>query len=140
LAGDVIILFAVICLAGLLAINFLTFCFFAYDKRQAQNHGWRVPEATLLCLAMLGGSPAAKYAQKCFRHKTRKQPFGAVLNLILLLQVAAFLAGLFYMVKLATMPSDLAQGISEAPVRVESGAPRYFGPKARQRQERTSFS
>jgi len=41
----------------------------------------------LLRLALFGGSLGAKIAQRYFRHKTYKQPFGRQLNAILLLQV-----------------------------------------------------
>ena len=41
-----------------------------------------MPEKTLLLLALLGGWPLAKLAQRRFRHKTRKQPFATLLNLV----------------------------------------------------------
>ena len=76
----------------IVGINVLTFFAFAYDKRQSQKGGWRVPENTLLGLSILGGSVGAKVAQNKFRHKTRKQPFGKILNGILVLQVLLIIA------------------------------------------------
>jgi len=67
----------------LVMINSLTFYIFALDKQRAIDRGWRVKEDTLLLLAFLGGSVAAKRAQLGLRHKTRKQPFAATLNVIL---------------------------------------------------------
>lgn len=66
----------------LIALNAAAFGAFWYDKRQAQSGGWRVPEKTLLLLALVGGWPLAKLAQRRFRHKTRKQPFATLLNLV----------------------------------------------------------
>ncbi|MBR9864232.1 MAG: DUF1294 domain-containing protein [Rhodobacteraceae bacterium] len=68
-------------------MNLLAFALFHHDKRQAEKRGWRVPENTLLGVAILGGSFGAKWAQYALRHKTRKQPFSLVLNLILIAQV-----------------------------------------------------
>ena len=76
----------------LIGINALTALIFLYDKRQSQSGGWRVPENTLLGLAILGGSLGAKFAQIKFRHKTRKQPFGHILNAIIVLQVLLIIA------------------------------------------------
>jgi uncharacterized membrane protein YsdA (DUF1294 family) len=72
----------------LLAINLATYVAFFWDKRQAILQGWRVSERTLLTLAFAGGSPLAKLAQHAMRHKTRKQPFGHMLNSIILVQAA----------------------------------------------------
>lgn len=75
-----------------LAINAISVALFYYDKRQSQTGGWRVPENTLLGVAILGGSIGAKIAQYKFRHKTRKQPFGNILHVILALQILLIIA------------------------------------------------
>ncbi len=75
-------------------LNLLTFAIFGFDKAAAAGRRSRVPERALLTLAALGGSPAALLARPAFRHKTRKQPFGAWLTLIVFLQAAAVVAGL----------------------------------------------
>lgn len=64
------------------ALNAATYLVFAYDKRAARSGQWRISERVLLTLAAVGGWPAAKLAQHHLRHKTRKQPFGLILNLI----------------------------------------------------------
>lgn len=71
----------------LMAVNVITYVLFFWDKRAAMRGGWRIAEKTLLFWAFLGGSPCAKLAQRVFRHKTRKQPFAASLNLILVFQI-----------------------------------------------------
>lgn len=75
-------------------VNLATFAIFGFDKAAAADKRPRVPERTLLALAALGGSPGALLARPVFRHKTRKQPFGAWLILIVFVQVAAIVAGL----------------------------------------------
>ena len=67
---------------ALVALNLLTYMIFAHDKSQARKGGWRVSEGKLWMLAFLGGWPAAKIAQRRLRHKTRKMPFRALLNMI----------------------------------------------------------
>lgn len=65
---------------------------FSLDKRRAKSANWRVPENALLGLAILGGSIGAKFAQHKFRHKTHKQPFGHLLNGIIVLQAVLVIA------------------------------------------------
>ena len=69
-------------LALVVLINIATYEAYRWDKRQAQARGWRVPETTLLGIALLGGWFGAKLAQHKFRHKTRKMPFRRLLDLI----------------------------------------------------------
>ncbi len=63
----------------LLGVNSLAVIAFHHDKRMARLGGWRIPEQTLLTLALVGGSPGALLARSVFRHKTRKQPFSGQL-------------------------------------------------------------
>lgn len=80
-----------------------------WDKRAAVQQSWRVPERTLLFWAFLGGGIGAKLAQLRSRHKTRTNPFRALLNAALLINAltAIILAvpvlrdGAFYMLKYA---------------------------------------
>lgn len=41
------------------------------DKRKAIRHQWRIPEATLFLIALLGGSLGSIVGMQLFRHKTR---------------------------------------------------------------------
>lgn len=69
-------------------INILAFLVFGLDKRKARKDRWRVPEATLLLLAVIGGSAGALLGMVVFRHKTRHNKFRIGLPLILLAQLA----------------------------------------------------
>lgn len=85
----------------LLAVNLLTFLAYGLDKWKAVRNGRksggktrhnnrlsrRIPEASLLLLAVLGGSPAALLAMYLFRHKTLHKKFRYGVPAILLLQL-----------------------------------------------------
>lgn len=73
----------------LLAVNVLTFIVYGVDKWKARSGRWRVPEATLMGLAALGGSVGAWLAMQLFRHKTQKKKFRYGVPALFVLQVAA---------------------------------------------------
>ena len=76
----------------IVAMAAITFLVFGWDKLCARAKWRRIPEGTLLTLALIGGSPGAWGAQQLFRHKTTKQPFARKLRAILILHgVAAIL-------------------------------------------------
>ena len=75
----------------LLVINVLAFAVYGVDKWKARQGRWRVPEATLLGLAALGGSVGAWVAMQLFRHKTKKNKFRYGVPIMFVLQVAAVL-------------------------------------------------
>ena len=72
----------------LLGINLLTFFIYGIDKWKAKRDKWRVPEATLLMLAALGGSVGALLGMFVFHHKTKHKKFLIGVPLILLAQFA----------------------------------------------------
>lgn len=59
----------------LAAINFTTWVAYGLDKGRAKFGKWRIPERTLLLLALAGGSLGALAGMIMFRHKTRKPKF-----------------------------------------------------------------
>ena len=76
---------------ALLLVNLWTVLRFWQDKRRAIAGDRRVPEADLLGLALIGGSPGALLARRWFRHKTRKEPFSTWLLLIVAVQAGALI-------------------------------------------------
>jgi uncharacterized membrane protein YsdA (DUF1294 family) len=67
---------------------------FGQDKARAIRGGRRIPEASLLALALAGGSPGALLARRLFAHKTRKEPFSTRLWVIASVQ-AGLIIGWF---------------------------------------------
>lgn len=61
----------------------------ALDKRAAKRGARRTPEATLLGLALVGGSPGLALGMLAFRHKTRKASFLARFAFVLIAQAVA---------------------------------------------------
>ena len=84
---------APVVLAGVLALNLLTFWFYWHDKHAAQRGAWRVSEQQLHLLALAGGWPGAWWAQQLLRHKSRKPSFRQLFAATVVLHLAA-LAGL----------------------------------------------
>ena len=72
----------------LIAINIVTFFVYGIDKWKAKQGSWRISEATLLILAVFGGSIGALLVMKVWHHKTQHKKFKYGLPLILLGQIA----------------------------------------------------
>lgn len=77
--------------AYLLLINALSFLLMLSDKIRAKKKARRIPEATLLWIAALGGSLGATAGMYLCRHKTRKPKFSVGLPVLLTLHAAIFL-------------------------------------------------
>ena len=72
----------------LLAINAVTFIVYGIDKYKAKKAKWRISEATLLLLAVLGGSVGAWVGMKVWHHNTMHKKFKYGIPAILLIQIA----------------------------------------------------
>ena len=72
----------------LLAINAVAFIMYGIDKYKAKKAKWRIPEATLLLLALLGGSIGTWMGMKVWHHKTMHKKFKYGIPAILLIQIA----------------------------------------------------
>lgn len=72
----------------LIAINVVTFFLYGIDKWKAKRSKWRISEATLLGLAVIGGSIGAWLGMKVWHHKTMHKKFKYGLSLILIIQIA----------------------------------------------------
>ena len=71
----------------LVVINVVAFLAFGLDKLKAKADAWRIPEKTLLGLAIIGGSVGAILGMRTFRHKTRHKQFSVGLPVILAVQL-----------------------------------------------------
>ena len=74
----------------LLIINAVGIFFMLADKQKAKKKQWRIPEATLMGIAAVGGSVGVLIGMYTFRHKTKHAKFyiGVPLLLILLIGLA----------------------------------------------------
>ena len=75
----------------LLIINAVGFVLMLADKHKARRGRWRIPEATLMGVAMIGGSIGSIAGMYLVRHKTKHLKFSLGLPVILILQSAAIL-------------------------------------------------
>ena len=71
----------------LIAANTAAFLLFGVDKLRAIHSRWRIPEAVLLTVAVLGGGVGAFFGMEVFRHKTRHAKFRIFIPLCILLNL-----------------------------------------------------
>ena len=65
--------------------------FMLVDKQKAIHNRWRIPEATLMTVAAIGGSLGCLLGMKLFRHKTKHLKFTIGVPLLLVLHVIILL-------------------------------------------------
>ena len=73
----------------LILVNVLGLVIMHLDKNKARRGQWRIPENTLLAIAILGGSIGILLGMQLFRHKTKKLKF--VMGIPVILAVQGFL-------------------------------------------------
>ena len=71
----------------LVITNLLGFALMGIDKRRAMKNAFRIPEATLFSVAIVGGSIGSIIGMFLFRHKTKHWYFLAGMPFILLIQI-----------------------------------------------------
>ena len=71
----------------LLVINLMAFCAMWWDKRRAQKGEWRISEAGLFTLVLLGGGIGGIAGMYLFRHKTKKLRFTIGFPTILITEI-----------------------------------------------------
>ena len=77
-----------IALIYLVIINVVTFLMYGIDKWKAKKSKWRIPEATLLMMAVVGGSIGAWLGMKVWHHKTLHKKFRFGVPAIIIVQLA----------------------------------------------------
>lgn len=73
----------------LFVINVVTFILYGADKRKAKLHQWRIPEATLIGFAWIGGALGALAGMKVWHHKTQKVKFRIFIPLAVVVWIFA---------------------------------------------------
>ena len=69
-------------------VNVFAFILYGIDKPKAKKSKWRVPESTLIGIAIIGGSIGAWSGMKVWHHKTLHKKFKYGIPLILIAQIA----------------------------------------------------
>lgn len=72
-------------------MNLIGFALMGIDKYRAKKRSFRIPEATLFIVAIIGGSIGSIIGMYAFRHKTRHWYFVYGMPFILLLQIILFI-------------------------------------------------
>lgn len=80
----------------LLIINAVGIFFMLADKQKAKKKQWRIPEATLMGIAAVGGSVGVLFGMYAFRHKTKHAKFYIGVPLLLILQLSLAVLYLIY--------------------------------------------
>ena len=79
-------------LVYLAGLNLAAILLMGIDKRRAKRLAYRIPEATLFSVAVIGGSLGSLIGMYLFRHKTKHPAFVIGMPLILVVQlVLAFI-------------------------------------------------
>lgn len=58
-------------IAYIIIVNIVGFVLMGVDKKRAIRGAWRIPEATLFGVALLGGALGCTLGMRYFRHKTK---------------------------------------------------------------------
>lgn len=92
LAQDILVVY-------LFTVNVIGFIIMLVDKIKAKRDLWRIPEATLMTVAAIGGSIGSLFGMYTFRHKTKHPKFTIGIPVILVLQItlAIFIAVKFFL-------------------------------------------
>ena len=78
-------------LVYLFLINALGFLLMLIDKCKAKKNFWRIPEATLMGVALVGGSLGSLMGMYLVRHKTKHMKFTLGIPVILAIQVVGLI-------------------------------------------------
>lgn len=68
-------------------INIVTFIIYGIDKYKAKKGKWRIPENSLIGLAIIGGSIGAYIGMRVWHHKTMHLKFKYGIPLIIVIQL-----------------------------------------------------
>lgn len=72
-------------LSYLVIINIFSFAIFGIDKKKAERKKWRISEAFLLGVSILGGSTGSLIGMVIFKHKLSKKKFNIGIPCILII-------------------------------------------------------
>lgn len=77
-------------------VNIIGFIIMGIDKKRARKKAWRIPEATLFLIALIGGTIGSIIGMYTFHHKTRRWYFVYGMPAILLLHIVIIVYLIFF--------------------------------------------
>ena len=83
----------------MVVVNVAAFLLYGIDKKRAEKQKWRIPEATLLTVAAIGGGCGAFLGMKYFRHKTKHWKFKILVPIFMVIQIVILIAIIVYFVR-----------------------------------------
>lgn len=69
------------------AVNIAAFAVMGADKYKAQRNKWRISEASIFALGLIGGGAGLYFAMKLFRHKTRHLEFRLGIPVLVIINI-----------------------------------------------------
>ena len=75
----------------LVIVNIIGFLAMGIDKAKAKAGAWRIPEKTLLGIAVMGGGLGVMLGMEGFRHKTKHWYFKYGIPVVLMVEISAIL-------------------------------------------------
>ncbi len=84
-------------------VNLIGFALMGIDKYRAKKRAFRIPEATLFIIAIIGGSIGSLLGMYVFRHKTRHRSFVYGMPFILIVQIALIVAVLHAPIEISVL-------------------------------------
>ena len=93
-----------------ITINVVAFVMYGIDKWKAKQHKWRISEAALLGLAVLGGSVGAWLGMKVWHHKTQHKKFKYGIPIILIAQIVILLLTSCRTKQVVDLPMPVQEG------------------------------
>lgn len=78
----------IVVIVYMLVMSIAGFISMGVDKRRAVKGKWRVSEAALFVIALIGGALGSVIGMRVFRHKTKHWYFVVFMPLIMVIQIA----------------------------------------------------
>ncbi len=78
-------------------MSLLGFAIMGIDKAKAKNGKWRVKEAALFAIAILGGAVGTTIGMYVFRHKTKHWYFAVFFPILALVDIALYVVGMYFL-------------------------------------------
>ena len=113
----------------LIFVNIAAFALYGIDKHKAVKGRWRIPERTLIFIAVIGGSAGALAGMLIWHHKTRKKKFYITVPVFTVLLAASVCFCLYqnYHLTVSEYEADIGLGHEIRIVQISDLHNQFFG-------------